>query len=130
MRLLCVSFIYDVSLYAISHAYFAGGIPCLPLVWLLNVLWFANDAFKREPFEEQKAIRKCTFPSPFRLHSPQSCRRDHVGDWLCSVDGGARRLAVRVPVLPHVVGRDGRLPDVDGADGSIVIPFPMCLECV
>ncbi|XP_070497164.1 gamma-secretase subunit pen-2 [Chironomus tepperi] len=38
--------------------YFRVGFLFLPFVWVINVIWFFNTAFKQAAFDEQKAIKK------------------------------------------------------------------------
>lgn len=38
---------------------FAAGFVFLPFVWVINVVWFFDEAFKKSPFDEQTSIRKC-----------------------------------------------------------------------
>lgn len=33
----------------------------LPLLWVVNAVWFAKQAFLAPHFEEQKQIRRCKF---------------------------------------------------------------------
>lgn len=43
----------------ICRKYYLGGFACLPLLWLINAIWFYKQAFKVEPFPQQAEIRKC-----------------------------------------------------------------------
>lgn len=36
-----------------------AGFAFLPFVWVVNAVWFFETAFKKDPFDEQKAIRNC-----------------------------------------------------------------------
>ncbi|XP_065346090.1 gamma-secretase subunit pen-2 [Cloeon dipterum] len=38
--------------------YFRGGFAFLPFLWAINAVWFFWEAFRRNPFEEQKLIRR------------------------------------------------------------------------
>lgn len=42
----------------ISRIYFMGGFAFLPFLWLVNTVWFFQEAFFKEAYEEQKEIRK------------------------------------------------------------------------
>lgn len=54
----------------ICRKYYLGGFACLPLLWLINAIWFYKQAFKVEPFPQQAEIRKCKF---FLFLLSQSC---------------------------------------------------------
>jgi hypothetical protein len=43
----------------ICRKYYLGGFACLPLLWLINAIWFYKQAFKVEPYPQQAEIRKC-----------------------------------------------------------------------
>ncbi|CAF2231322.1 unnamed protein product, partial [Rotaria magnacalcarata] len=34
------------------------GCACLPLLWIINAIWFYKQAFKVEPYPQQAEIRK------------------------------------------------------------------------
>ncbi|CAF4708775.1 unnamed protein product, partial [Rotaria magnacalcarata] len=34
------------------------GCACLPLLWIINAIWFYKQAFKVEPYPQQVDIRK------------------------------------------------------------------------
>ncbi|XP_075235777.1 presenilin enhancer, gamma-secretase subunit [Lycorma delicatula] len=38
--------------------YFRAGFAILPFVWLVNAIWFFEEAFRKPPYEEQKDIKK------------------------------------------------------------------------
>ncbi|RZF46927.1 gamma-secretase subunit pen-2 [Nilaparvata lugens] len=38
--------------------YFRAGFACLPIVWLINSVWFFEEAFKKPPYEEQAQIKR------------------------------------------------------------------------
>lgn len=40
-----------------------AGFAFLPFVWVVNVVWFFESAFKKPPFDEQNAIRRCKLTS-------------------------------------------------------------------
>ncbi|UJR09012.1 hypothetical protein I4U23_013261 [Adineta vaga] len=42
----------------ICRKYYLGGFAFLPLLWLINAIWFYKQAFKVEPFPQQEQIRK------------------------------------------------------------------------
>lgn len=39
--------------------FYSAGFAFLPFVWVINVAWFFDSAFRKPPFDEQNAIRKC-----------------------------------------------------------------------
>jgi hypothetical protein len=39
----------------------SAGFAFLPFVWVVNVFWFFDSAFKKPAFDEQNAIRKCEY---------------------------------------------------------------------
>jgi len=43
----------------ICRKYYLAGFACLPLLWLINAIWFYKQAFKVEPYPQQAQIRKC-----------------------------------------------------------------------
>ena len=43
----------------ICRKYYLAGFACLPLLWLINAIWFYKQAFKVEPYPLQAQIRKC-----------------------------------------------------------------------
>ncbi|CAF3186505.1 unnamed protein product [Rotaria sp. Silwood2] len=43
----------------ICRKYYLGGFAFLPLLWLINAIWFYKQAFKVEPYPQQAEIRKC-----------------------------------------------------------------------
>jgi len=45
----------------ICRKYYLGGFAFLPLLWLINAIWFYKQAFKVEPFPQQEHIRKCKY---------------------------------------------------------------------
>uniref|UniRef100_A0A1B6J8L5 Gamma-secretase subunit PEN-2 n=1 Tax=Homalodisca liturata TaxID=320908 RepID=A0A1B6J8L5_9HEMI len=47
----------DKKLY-LCRWYFRAGFAFLPFVWLVNAVWFFEEAFKKPPYEEQKCIQK------------------------------------------------------------------------
>ncbi|KAL1116784.1 hypothetical protein AAG570_005256 [Ranatra chinensis] len=47
----------DDKLY-LCRWYFKAGFVCLPFVWLVNAVWFFNEAFRRPYFEQQKLMKK------------------------------------------------------------------------
>lgn len=52
------------------YCFFTGGFALLPFVWAINFFWFFEEAFKKPPYEEQKAIKKCKLipmPHPFLM---------------------------------------------------------------
>jgi hypothetical protein len=53
------------------------GFALLPFVWVVNVVWFFDAAFKKAPFDEQNAIRKCKLQEKqsFRSHDSSSLFR-------------------------------------------------------
>lgn len=42
----------------ICRKYFYGGFALLPVLWLVNFIWFFRDAFLKDSFPEQKKIRQ------------------------------------------------------------------------
>ncbi|CAF4428174.1 unnamed protein product, partial [Rotaria sp. Silwood2] len=42
----------------ICRKYYLGGFAFLPLLWLINAIWFYKQAFKVEPYPQQAEIRK------------------------------------------------------------------------
>ncbi|CAF1632304.1 unnamed protein product [Rotaria magnacalcarata] len=42
----------------ICRKYYQGGCACLPLLWIINAIWFYKQAFKVEPYPQQVDIRK------------------------------------------------------------------------
>ena len=47
------------SFYSISVFVLIGGFAFLPLLWLINAIWFYKQAFKVEPYPQQAQIRTC-----------------------------------------------------------------------
>ncbi|CAH1107752.1 unnamed protein product [Psylliodes chrysocephalus] len=47
----------DRKLY-LCRTYFRIGFFLLPFVWLVNAVWFFNDAFRKPEFDEQKSMKK------------------------------------------------------------------------
>lgn len=45
----------------ICRKYFLGGFAFLPLLWLINCVWFYKQAFKVESYPQQAQIRSCSF---------------------------------------------------------------------
>ena len=45
----------------ICRKYFLGGFAFLPLLWLINCIWFYKQAFKVESYPQQAQIRSCSF---------------------------------------------------------------------
>jgi hypothetical protein len=43
----------------ICRKYYLGGFLFLPLLWLINAIWFYKQAFHVEPFVQQAQIRTC-----------------------------------------------------------------------
>lgn len=43
---------------SLCKTYFTIGFFLLPFVWLVNAIWFFNEAFRKPEFEEQKEIKK------------------------------------------------------------------------
>ena len=43
----------------ICRKYYLGGFACLPLLWLINAIWFYKQAFRVEPYPQQAQIRTC-----------------------------------------------------------------------
>jgi presenilin enhancer 2 len=43
----------------ICRKYYLGGFAFLPLLWLINAIWFYKQAFKVEPYAQQRQIRTC-----------------------------------------------------------------------
>ncbi|CAF1234031.1 unnamed protein product [Adineta ricciae] len=41
----------------ICRKYYLGGFAFLPLLWLINAIWFYKQAFKVEPYPQQAQIR-------------------------------------------------------------------------
>ncbi|RWS29639.1 membrane protein-like protein [Leptotrombidium deliense] len=41
----------------LCRRYYYGGFALLPLLWIVNFVWFFGEAFRRAPFAEQKQIR-------------------------------------------------------------------------
>jgi presenilin enhancer 2 len=43
------------------HLFFflIAGFAFLPLLWLINAIWFYKQAFKVEPYPQQAQIRTC-----------------------------------------------------------------------
>lgn len=39
----------------------AVGFAFLPFVWLINSIWFFNEAFKKPEYNEQKLIKRCKY---------------------------------------------------------------------
>ena len=65
----------------ICRKYYLGGFAFLPLLWLINAIWFYKQAFKVEPYPQQAQIRTCKnnfdcFPKTelnyFRCHSKRN----------------------------------------------------------
>jgi presenilin enhancer 2 len=52
--------IRDAEKLDLCRKYFYIGCFCLPFVWFVNFVWFFKHAYKREPFPQQKHIRKYT----------------------------------------------------------------------
>lgn len=50
------------------------GLPLLPLVWIVNVCWFARYAYGSEEFEQKSSIRFCKFSTCER---PDVCHKFH-----------------------------------------------------
>lgn len=50
-------------LYEINKLYFRFlvGFACLPFIWLINSIWFFDEAFRKPVYDEQKSIRRCKF---------------------------------------------------------------------
>ncbi|KAK9753845.1 Presenilin enhancer-2 subunit of gamma secretase [Popillia japonica] len=38
--------------------YFKAGFALLPFVWAVNAVWFFNEAFKRDQYDEQPQIKR------------------------------------------------------------------------
>lgn len=55
----------------ICRKYYIGGFAFLPLLWLINAIWFYKQAFKVEAYPQQAQIRTCKSRSA-RLSRPQS----------------------------------------------------------
>lgn len=36
-----------------------AGLLFLPFVWIVNLVWFFNEAFRKPAYQEQKEIKKC-----------------------------------------------------------------------
>jgi presenilin enhancer 2 len=51
----------------ICRKYYLGGFAFLPLLWLINTIWFYKQAFKVEPFPQQAEIRKCKYKNSFLI---------------------------------------------------------------
>lgn len=47
----------------LCQKYYYGGFACLPFLWAVNVIWFAKEAFVKQPYEEQQRIRTCVIRS-------------------------------------------------------------------
>ena len=43
----------------ICRKYYLGGFAFLPLLWLINAVWFYKQAFKVDPYPQQAQIRTC-----------------------------------------------------------------------
>jgi hypothetical protein len=52
---------YHTNMIKIIFFFFSAGFACLPFLWAVNTIWFFSEAFRREQFQEQKAIKKCKF---------------------------------------------------------------------
>lgn len=44
-----------------SKNFILAGFAFLPFLWLVNFVWFFQQAFTRKPFPEQNQIKKCNF---------------------------------------------------------------------
>ena len=55
----------------ICRKYYLGGFAFLPLLWLINAVWFYKEAFKVESYPQQAQIRTCTYASA-RCHRLRS----------------------------------------------------------
>ncbi|KAF4531359.1 hypothetical protein B566_EDAN018102 [Ephemera danica] len=53
-----LSKVKDPKKLVLCRWYFRAGFACLPFLWAVNTFWFFNEAFRREQFQEQKAIKK------------------------------------------------------------------------
>ncbi|XP_044763772.1 gamma-secretase subunit pen-2 [Coccinella septempunctata] len=42
----------------LCRTYFKAGFALLPFVWAVNAVWFFNDAFRSDDFDEQRDIKK------------------------------------------------------------------------
>jgi presenilin enhancer 2 len=42
----------------ICRKYYIAGFFLLPLFWLVNFVWYYNDAYKVEPFDEQPQFKR------------------------------------------------------------------------
>ena len=51
----------EISFYSIFLFFLIGGFAFLPLLWLINAIWFYKQAFKVEPYPQQAEIRKCKY---------------------------------------------------------------------
>ena len=52
----------------ICRKYYLGGFAFLPLLWLINAIWFYKQAFKVAPFPQQLEIRKCNYRKKIFIH--------------------------------------------------------------
>ena len=44
-----------------SFNFIIAGFALLPFMWVVNVFWFFESAFKKPEFDEQNAIKKCKY---------------------------------------------------------------------
>lgn len=65
INFLCVESTLEVHFTAKFYAIYStsqfilAGFALLPFVWLVNALWFFDEAFRKPEYEEQKDIKKC-----------------------------------------------------------------------
>lgn len=96
-----------------------AGFAFLPFVWVVNVVWFFELAFKKPPFDEQNAIRKCKLTSFMTdqlyyetdhdslLSLLSFSRCDILSNWIVRLVHRDSSLGVTIPSQQNCLGRDG-----------------------